>query len=398
MTTEPAAIEIAAAHHRAGRLDLAIPIYRRIVASNPSHAEAHKMLAIALFQSGATAEAEQAARRALALKPTSPDAANILAAILGRTGRYGEAVRVLLPLGERLRTFPGICLNLGLAYRGLRDFANAASWLRHAIDGDPRLPGAHENLGMVLTEIGARADAAQAFRAALALDANNANARHMLAALEGTTPDAPPADYVRALFDDYAPRFERELVSHLDYRVPDILRGLIDRLGRRNFVRALDLGCGTGLSGAALNDIAGAEIVGVDLAPAMIAEAKNKNVYSALFAMEIAAYLGSNDAKRKPFDLVVAADVFIYVGKLDAVFAALAERVAPAGLFAFSVEGCIEADFVLRGSGRYAHNVAYIEHLARLHGFAIRAQEAIAIRKASDGTVDGFAWVLERTV
>jgi predicted TPR repeat methyltransferase len=395
MTNKPEGIEIAEAHHRAGRLDLAIPIYRRIAAADPRHAEAHKMLAIALFQGGAIAESEQAARQALALKSSSPDAANILAAILGRTGRYAEAVEVLAPLGDRLRKFPGMCLNLGLAYRGMRDFAQAALWLRHAIDGDPRLPGAHENLGTVLSELGRDAEAAAAFRAALILDANNANARHMLSALEGTTPDAPPADYVRALFDDYAPRFERELVIQLDYRVPQTLRRLVDDCGARRFTRALDLGCGTGLSGAAFKDCSD-EFVGVDLAPGMIGEAKKKKVYGALFAMEIAAYLDSNDAKRKPFDLVIAADVFIYVGRLEATFVILAERMMRGGLFAFSVEECDDRDFILRGSGRYAHHVRYIERLAREHGFEARAREAIAVRKSLDGTVDGFAFVLER--
>lgn len=353
------------------------------------------MLAIALFQGGATSEAEVAARRAVELKSNSPDAANILAAILGRTGRYAEAVGVLAPLGERLRKFPGMCLNLGLAYRGMHDHAAAARWLHHAIEGDPRLPGAHENLGAVLSELGQNAAAAAAFHSALALDENNANARHMLSALEGITPDSPPAHYVRALFDDYAPRFERELVGQLDYRVPETLRRLTGECGSRRFGRALDLGCGTGLSGAAFrNDVD--EIVGIDLAPAMIAEAKKKKLYNALFTMEIAAYLASNDAKRKPFDLVIAADVFIYVGKLDDIFATLAERMATGGLLAFSIEGCVDKDFALRASGRYAHDVCYIENLARRNGFDVRACKSVPIRKASDGTVDGFAVVLER--
>jgi predicted TPR repeat methyltransferase len=221
----------------------------------------------------------------------------------------------------------------------------------------------------------------------------------MLAALEGSNPDAPPADYVRALFNDYAGRFERELTHDLGYRVPQHLRAMVVGLdkaaGARRFTRALDLGCGTGLSGVAFKDVAD-EIVGVDLAEAMIAEARPKKLYSALFAMEIGAYLASNDAKRKPFDLVIAADVFIYVGKLDPVFATIAERMGPDGLFVFSAEDGGTEDFVLRASGRYAHGAGSIERLAREHGFKIRARETIAIRKATDGNVGGFAFVLER--
>jgi predicted TPR repeat methyltransferase len=218
----------------------------------------------------------------------------------------------------------------------------------------------------------------------------------MLASLDGSNPDAPPIDYVRSLFDEYAPRFERELVVDLGYRVPEILRRMIDACETaRTFTRALDLGCGTGLSGAAVKDRV-AEIVGVDVSKAMTAAARAKKIYTALFAMEIGAYLASNDAQRKLFDLVIAADVFVYVGNLEGTFAAVAERMAPKGLFAFSVEGYDGAAFVLRESGRYAHGAAYIERLAAAHGFAVVARDAIAIRKAKDGNVDGFAFVLER--
>ena len=390
-------MEIARAHHRAGRFDLAIPIYRGIVAADSQSGEALKMLAIALFQSGAAGEAERCARRAAALKPHSVDATNILGSILGQLGRYEEAVQTLRPIETRLAKFPGACLTYGLALRGLRDFASAAVWFAHAADGDPSLPDVFLNLGFVLAELGRRDEAIAALRSAVARAPESASARHMLASLDGSNPDAPPIDYVRSLFDEYAKRFERELVVDLGYRVPEILRRLIDahRPGGR-FARALDLGCGTGLSGAAIKDRV-SEIVGVDVAKAMIAQARAKNIYSALFAMEIDAYLASNDARRKPFDLVIAADVFIYVGKLDAIFAALAGRTGPRGLFAFSVEGADGDSFVLTESGRYAHGAAYIDRLASAHGFAIVACDAIQIRKAKDGHVTGFAFVLERT-
>jgi predicted TPR repeat methyltransferase len=282
--------------------------------------------------------------------------------------------------------------------RGVRDYAAAAIWFARAAERDPTLPDVFLNYGFVLAELGRRDEAIAALQSAVVRAPGSASARHMLASLDGSNPDAPPIDYVRSLFDEYAERFERELTVDLGYRVPDILRRLIDahKPGGR-FARALDLGCGTGLSGAAVKDRV-VEIVGIDVAKAMIAQARAKNIYSALFAMEIAAYLASNDARRKPFDLVIAADVFIYVGKLNGIFAALAERMGPRGLFAFSIEGAVGDSFVLTESGRYAHGVAYIERLASTYGFAVIAREAIQIRKAKDGHVTGFAFVLERTV
>ncbi len=396
-TQQAETMDAANAHQRAGRPDLAIPLYRSILAADPRNAEAHKMLAIALFQNGDADAAEQSARRAAAAKPNAVDGANILASILGQRGRYEESVQALRPLEARLAPFPGACLTYGLALRGLRDYAAAAIWFAKAAESDPALPDVYLNLGFVLAELGNRDEAIAALRHAVERAPTSAAARHMLASLDNSNPPAPPIDYVRSLFDEYAPRFERELTVDLGYRVPEILRQMIDAARPSvKFLRALDLGCGTGLSGIAVKDRV-TEIVGVDVAKAMIAEARAKKIYTALFGLEIAAYLASNDAQRKPFDLVLAADVFIYVGKLDDIFATLAQRMAPNGLFAFSVEGHDGAGFVLYESGRYAHGVAYIERLAAEHGFAVVAQEAIAIRKAKDGQVNGFAFVLERT-
>lgn len=400
MAIKPENMDDARAYHRSGRFDLAIPVYRRIVTADPHNSDAQKMLVLALFESGAVGEAEQCARRAAALKPQSVDAANIHGSILGQMGRYEEAILVLRPLEARLDESPGACLTYGLALRGMRDYVSAAAWFAKAIECDPALPDVYLNYGFVLAELGRRDEAIAALRSAIERGPASGAARHMLASLDRTNPDAPPIDYVRSLFDDYASRFERELVVDLGYRVPEILRRLVDaqvseRGVARRFARALDLGCGTGLSGVAIKDCA-AEIVGIDVAKAMIAEARAKKIYSALFAMEIAAYLASNDAQRKPFDLVVAADVFIYVGNLDATFAALRERMAPGGLFVFSVEGHDGDSFMLCESGRYAHGRPYIERLAAAHAFNIVACEAIAIRKAKDGSVSGFAFVLER--
>jgi predicted TPR repeat methyltransferase len=157
----------------------------------------------------------------------------------------------LRPLEARFDKFPGVCLTYGLALRGLRDYASAAVWFAKAIERDPTLPDVYLNFGFVLAELGRRDDAIAALRKAVEQAPASGAARHMLASLDGTNPDTPPIDYVRSLFDEYAPRFERELVVDLGYRVPEILRRLIDtvRPGPA-FNRALDLGCGTGLSGA----------------------------------------------------------------------------------------------------------------------------------------------------
>jgi predicted TPR repeat methyltransferase len=62
-----------------------------------------------------------------------------------------------------------------------------------------------------------------------------------------------PKAYVQSLFDQYAPRFEQELIERLHYRAPAILfkAVLSVRAAQKKpayFKRAIDLGCGTGLA------------------------------------------------------------------------------------------------------------------------------------------------------
>lgn len=350
-------------------------------------------LAIAHLDAERFAEAEVLCRRVLMHSPYSIHATNCLGVTLGRLGRYEEAVAVLQPLAEARSDVVGISMNFGIALRGARFFAEAERWLRKALALDPKSVGVYINLGAVLADLGRNAEAIVAFREAVALDPTRAEARHMIAALEGKTPDSPSPDYVRGLFNDYADRFESDLVGTLDYRVPQALRAIV---GSGPFHRALDLGCGTGLVGVAFKDCT-AEIVGIDLAERMIAEARKKNIYTSLHALDILDYFASDDERARPFDLIVAADVFIYVGKLDHVFAPARAHMVPGGCFAFSVEECATGTFALQPSGRYAHSRAYIEDLARAHGFTVVASDTVSIRKHREGAADGLIFVLRRT-
>ena len=92
-----------------------------------------------------------------------------------------------------------------------------------------------------------------------------------------------PGAYVRALFDQYAPKFEAALVDDLGYRGPALLFKAV--LTVRNaarkpafFSRGLDLGCGTGLAAAAFAKEVD-HFVGIDLSPRMIERARATGHY-----------------------------------------------------------------------------------------------------------------------
>jgi predicted TPR repeat methyltransferase len=98
------------------------------------------------------------------------------------------------------------------------------------------------------------------------------------------------------------------------------------------------------------------------------------------------------------YDLVLATDVFIYIGKLDEVFAACQQILRPAGLFAFSVEAEETGpDYALRPSGRYGHSAAYIRRLAEQHGFAGMSGCHVTLRKEAGVPMPGNLFVFKRS-
>jgi predicted TPR repeat methyltransferase len=281
-----------------------------------------------------------------------------------------------------------------------RDFAAAADLFRQTIEIAPDWAPAHLALGDALAGQGDSGEAAAAWGQAARLDPSGVlGADLKIAALgAGQAPPAAPRDYVRALFDEYAPRFDAHLRGALAYRGPELLRAAIERAcaeaGRAfAFDVCLDLGCGSGLMAEELRERVGA-LHGCDLSPRMIEIAHATGAYARLHAADIHDYL--SEQGERSADLVVAADVFVYMGDLAAVFAQCARVTAPGGLFAFSVQRGEGADWSVGADLRYAHTSDYVERLAAAHGFRVMVLEAASTRKDAGRDVPGLVAVLAR--
>ncbi len=217
----------------------------------------------------------------------------------------------------------------------------------------------------------------------------------MLAACSGATTETAPPQYVENTFDLYAANFDAHLEGKLQYTVPAALGTLLQETagsGHR-FARAIDLGCGTGLSGRPFRDLA-ASLIGIDLSANMLARAKEKNIYDRLIRQDITAFL--EDCPEQ-FDLFIATDVFIYVGKLDRIFAAVSRSAAPGACFVFSIERAEdEDDYRLRSSGRYAQSTGYINRLAAENDFTVVACRDHGIRREKQQWIAGNLFVLQK--
>jgi predicted TPR repeat methyltransferase len=134
---------------------------------------------------------------------------------------------------------------------------------------------------------------------------------------------------------------------------------------------------------------------GVDVSRVMVAQATAGGAYRRVAHAELLSFLAETD---EPADLIVAADVFIYVGAIDAVVSAAARRLAPGGVLAFSVEQADPGrDLQLRPSLRYAHGRSAIERLAASSGLGVRALWSAAIREDQGQPVMGWYALLQRS-
>src|SRR6185436_9446257 len=124
-------------------------------------------------------------------------------------------------------------------------------------------------------------------------------------------------------------------------------------------------------------------VVGVDLSPRMLEIAARSGAYARLEQGELVEVLARIPANS--VHAVLAADVFIYLGDLSAIFTAVARVLAPGGLFAFSVEGLESGSYVLQPTGRYAQSPAYLRSLAALAELEERSLEPSHIRREGQG-------------
>nr|WP_269101189.1 methyltransferase domain-containing protein [Mangrovicoccus ximenensis] len=132
------------------------------------------------------------------------------------------------------------------------------------------------------------------------------------------------------------------------------------------------MGCGTGLAGEVLRGRCG-WLGGWDISAGMLRQAEAKGLYDSLEKRD----LSQLEIGAERYDLILAADVFIYLGALERIIAWCAGSLAKGGVLAFTVEKG-EAPLTLRESRRFAHSAEYLHGLLADAGLAeIRIGEAV---------------------
>nr|WP_295833795.1 tetratricopeptide repeat protein [uncultured Azospirillum sp.] len=359
---------LADALRQCGETDAAHALFQSLAAERSDSAQARLGLARCLAAVGRHEEALEEYREAVALRPNDRDAVLALAEALALSGDALAAVELLQPLARQLEDDASIHHALGRSWLALREPTKALSALRHA---------------------------------AKVAEGGEATAiERLIAALESGEGTDLSASYVRALFDRYAERFDQDLVGKLGYAAPELLRSAIDRVtpGAAG-LRILDLGCGTGLAGVAFKPLA-SRLAGVDLSLRMVEKARQRRLYDELTVGDVVEAM-----ERTPsgWDLLVAADVLVYIGDLVPVFAAAARALPPGGHFTATVERLPDEpgvpageSFLLGATRRYAHSEHFVRVTAEAAGFLIRLMEPCSPRREKGIPVPGLLFVVER--
>jgi tetratricopeptide (TPR) repeat protein len=173
--------DLARQHHQAGRLHEAEPLYRQILAQQPSHADAMHLLGVLAGQAGQNDNAVDLIRRAIALNPNWPAAHSNLGNVLRDKGQLDEAIAAYRQAIALRPNFAEAHRNLGIALQEKGQFDEAIAALsqasRHRADwAMPCL-----NLGQLFRELGRFEEARSAFRRAVQCEPDNSLAHGCLA-------------------------------------------------------------------------------------------------------------------------------------------------------------------------------------------------------------------------
>jgi len=415
-----------------GDINEAVKLIKSAIKINPGASMYYSNLSEAYRTIGKFAEAGSACIQALKLDPGLPEVHFNMGAIAFAQEHYDSAIAsykkalslkqgyidALLGLGDSLVKSGQIengrkyyeemlayqpesvtaLTRIGIALRMMDRIDEAIEHYKKSISRLPAEPDLYYNLALLHQRKGNNKEAAECLRKLLELTPDDEAARHILNALDGSTTASAPPEYVRDMFDNYAETFETHLVQKLDYRVPEILAGQIKTcLGERTELKALDLGCGTGLMGEGMKDYCVC-MTGIDLSPKMIEQARLKNIYSELVVADILEFMQASAIAS--YDIVVATDVFVYIGDLENIFAEAIRLLTPGGLFAFSVETNSEADadFVLSDTGRYYQSASYLDRLRMQFGFSQVHYSHVRLRNQHEHPVYGYLCVYRAPV
>lgn len=383
--------------YKMGLFEKAIAHFQKALRMDPYAGNTHYNLALVLIQQNRLLEAATHFQKTLEYYPHHHGATHNLGIAYTLLKNYSAAEPLLIDATQEEPNNIQALYHLGIVQTSLGKFNDAKKTYETILKIDDRQMNTHHNLATLYLHFNDGEKALEHYKEAYQLDPKNVTAEHMIAALSGKTlPEGAPTEYVRALFNQYAYNYDEHVKSTLQYQVPSLLRSAIApyALTATHPWKVLDLGCGTGLCAPQFSDLAG-NLTGIDISENMIQIAKQRGGYDKLIVDDAIHYLLT---QHQSFDLIVAADVLVYMGDLTQLFKLVKEALCSHGLFCFSTEWFNKdpkKPYALQKTGRYAHQPKYIQTLCDKLGFSILIKQAATLRLQDNLPITGYLWVIK---
>lgn len=376
-----------------GDLERAELYYKKSFDITRDIAGAHLNYGTLLYRSGRKSEALEEYRAAAVLEPEKPEISYNLALVLKDLGDYEEAL--------------GLMFN---AHQRAPEREDFAAGIMETLTG---LAAENAELALKIAENWQK------------IEPDNVFSRRILAGISGMPAESGDDRlYAEKLFDNFAATYD-ETLERLN---PQITAEFLRRHGAAAG-NVLDLGCGTGLAAQALKT-ADNTFDGADISANMLEAARRKGLYRELYQADAAALLrematgtteepaaagilagteANTAVPHNDYDLILAFDVFCYMGNLEEILTAAADLIRQADRrraesrkteaaramleLWFTTESADEErgkDFYLTATGRYKHQQAYVEKTLQAAGFAEIGAYPLALRQENGEDVPGF--------
>jgi predicted TPR repeat methyltransferase len=378
-----------------GNLNDALHVYEKLLTLIPDSPLLNFNCGLAHFELENYSMAESHYEKAVTSAPEDPDIHYNRGLNFRRLQRFSDAAESFETAYKSGDSTVDTLYNLALCHQDLEDFTEATRLYKLILSQEPSHQSSLNNFAYLCHKTGDIKQAESLYGKLLELNSEHQAAQHMLNSLTGFIPDNAPLEYVESVFDNYAPDFEHSLVENLHYKTPTVLHDLyINHFGDIPLRVCLDLGCGTGLAGEQFKRRC-SKLTGVDISQKMLDVAKEKNIYDELIKDDIIHFFQGNNLK---YDLIMAADVFTYLGDLEHVFKECCTAINESGILLFSVE---EAEYNINGfelkqTGRFGHSADYIEKLSKETGWTTICHKKSKLRKDKGKWIKGHLFLLQR--
>lgn len=146
--------------------------------------------------------------------------------------------------------------------------------------------------------------------------------------------NAQSTDALMNVYDDWADRYDCELLEEWGYTSPQMAVALLQRYRALEGLSVLDAGCGTGLVGELLVQAGVTQLAGIDYSSGMLSKAAEKGVYHSLSQMDLNEVLPIDS---NSFDAVTCIGTFTSTHVIPEALGELVRLTRPGGVIVFTV-------------------------------------------------------------